>query len=98
MNKFIFAIKQINKFIKSIWQLIISTSNATLEVTLPRPCPYPLSISMPDECLFLFIPINIMYIYTHIYINIYICINIFGQGHFAELHSRDMTAFTSTNV
>ena len=29
---------KISKFIKSIWQLITSTSNATLEVPLPRPC------------------------------------------------------------
>ena len=27
-----------NKFAKHIWQLIISTSNATLEVPLLRPC------------------------------------------------------------
>ena len=29
-----------NKFIKDIWQLIISNSNATLEVPSPRPCLY----------------------------------------------------------
>ena len=40
MNNFMFNVKQlkINKFIKFIWQLIISTSNATLEVPLLRPC------------------------------------------------------------
>ena len=40
MNKFISDIKQlkINKFIKFIWQLIISTSNATLDVPSLRPC------------------------------------------------------------
>ena len=40
MNKFMFNVKQVkmNKFIKYIWQLIISTSNATLEVPLLRPC------------------------------------------------------------
>ena len=39
MNKFIFRIKQLkmNIFIKSVWQLIITTSNATLEVLLLRP-------------------------------------------------------------
>ena len=39
MNKLIFDVKQlkINKFIKPIWQLIISSSNATLEVPLLRP-------------------------------------------------------------
>ena len=40
MNNFIFNVKQlkINKFMKHIWQLIISTSNATLEVPSARPC------------------------------------------------------------
>ena len=40
MNKFIFDVKQlkINKFINSTWQLIISTSNPTLEVSSLRPC------------------------------------------------------------
>ena len=37
-----FDVKQlkIKKFIKYIWQLIISTSNATLEVPSLRPCYY----------------------------------------------------------
>ena len=36
MNKFMFNVKhlKLNKFIKYIWQLIISNSNATLEVNL----------------------------------------------------------------
>ena len=36
---FMFNVKQlkINKFIKYIWQLIISSSNATLEITSLRP-------------------------------------------------------------
>ena len=39
-NKFIFDVKQLkmNRFIKSISDLIISTSNATLEVPSLRPC------------------------------------------------------------
>ena len=39
-NKFTFDVKQlkINRFIKSISDLIISTSNATLEVPSLRPC------------------------------------------------------------
>ena len=39
MNKFIFDVKQLkmNQFINSIRQLIISTSNATLEVPSLRP-------------------------------------------------------------
>ena len=38
-NKFIFDVKQLkmNKFINTIWQLIISTSNATLEVPSLHP-------------------------------------------------------------
>ena len=40
MNNFTFNVKQLNmnKFIKYIWQLIINTSNGTLEVPLLRPC------------------------------------------------------------
>ena len=40
MNNFMFNVKQLkmNKFIKYIWQLIISTSNATFEVPSLRPC------------------------------------------------------------
>ena len=40
INKFIFDVKQLkmNRFIKSISDLIISTSNATLEVPSLRPC------------------------------------------------------------
>ena len=40
MNKFIFNFKQLkmNKLIKPIYHLIISTSNATLEVPSLRPC------------------------------------------------------------
>ena len=40
INKFTFGIKQLkmNRFIKSISDLIISTSNATLEAPLLRPC------------------------------------------------------------
>ena len=40
MNNFVFNVKQLklSKFIKYIWQLIISTSNATLEV--PSLCPW----------------------------------------------------------
>ena len=39
MNNFMFNVKQLkmNEFIKYIWQLIIRTSNATLEVPLLRP-------------------------------------------------------------
>ena len=39
-SKFVFDVKQLkkNKFIKSIWKLIISTSNATLEVLSLHPC------------------------------------------------------------
>ena len=41
MNNFMFNIKQLKmkKFIKYIWQLIISTSNAALEIPSLRPCP-----------------------------------------------------------
>ena len=44
MSKFICDVKQLkmNKFIKSIWHLIISTSNATLDVPLLLPCIFPL--------------------------------------------------------
>ena len=40
LNKFIFDVKQMkmSRFIKSISDLIISTSNATLEVPSLRPC------------------------------------------------------------
>ena len=40
INKFIFDVKQLkmNRFIKSILDLIISTSNATLEVPSLHPC------------------------------------------------------------
>ena len=40
INKFIFDVKQLkmNRFIKSISDLIISTSNATLELPSLRPC------------------------------------------------------------
>ena len=40
MNRFMFNVKQLkmNKFIKYIWQLIISTSNATLEISSLRLC------------------------------------------------------------
>ena len=40
MNNYIFNVKQMkmNKLIKYIFQLIISASNATLEVLLLRPC------------------------------------------------------------
>ena len=40
MNKFMFNVKQLkmNKLIKYIWELIISTWNATLEVASLRPC------------------------------------------------------------
>ena len=40
MNNFMFNVKQfkMNEFIKYIWLLIISTSNATLEVLSLRPC------------------------------------------------------------
>ena len=40
MNNFTFNIKQLkmNKFIKYVWQLIISTSNGILEVPLLRSC------------------------------------------------------------
>ena len=40
INKFIFDVNQLkmNRFIKSISDLIISASNATLEVPLLRPC------------------------------------------------------------
>ena len=40
MNKFIFDVKQlkIDKFIQSIWQLIISTLDVTIEVPSLRPC------------------------------------------------------------
>ena len=39
MNNFMFNVKQLkmNKFIKHIWQFIISTSNVTLEVPSLRP-------------------------------------------------------------
>ena len=39
MNKFTFDVKQLKmwKFIKPIWQLIISTLSVILEVTLQRP-------------------------------------------------------------
>ena len=39
MNNFMFNVKQfkMNKFIKYIWQLIISTSNDTLVVSSLRP-------------------------------------------------------------
>ena len=39
MNNFTFNVKQLkmNKCIKYIWQLIISTSNGTLEVPMLRP-------------------------------------------------------------
>ena len=44
MNKFMFNVKQLkmNKFIRYIWQLIICTSNATLEVPSLRSCLVPL--------------------------------------------------------
>ena len=40
MNKFIFDVKQLkmNKYIQSFWQLIISTSDFTLEVLSLHPC------------------------------------------------------------
>ena len=40
MSKLMLNVKQLkmNKSIKCIWQLIISTSNATLEVPSLRPC------------------------------------------------------------
>ena len=40
MNNFMFNVKQLkmNEFIKYIWQLIISTLNATLEVPSLHPC------------------------------------------------------------
>ena len=40
LNKFIFDVKQLemNRFIKSISDLIISTSNGTLEVPSLHPC------------------------------------------------------------
>ena len=50
MNNFMFNVKQLkmNEFIKYIWQLIIITSNATLEVPSPRPCSYYKDIK--DSC------------------------------------------------
>ena len=40
MNNFMFNVKQLtmNEFVKYIWELTISTSNATLEVLSLRPC------------------------------------------------------------
>ena len=40
MNNFMFNVKhwQMNEFIKYTWQLIVTTSNATLQVPSLRPC------------------------------------------------------------
>ena len=48
MNNFIFNVKQLkrNKFIKCIWQLIISTSSATLEA--PLLCPWTNNITKKE--------------------------------------------------
>ena len=48
MNNFMFNVKQLkmNEFIKCIWQLIIGTSNAALEVPSLRPCPYRVKICL----------------------------------------------------
>ena len=48
MDNFMFNVKQLkmNEFKKYIWQLIISTSNATLEVLSLRPCP-PWKVKLP---------------------------------------------------
>ena len=49
MNNFMFNVKQLkmNKFINYIWQLIISTPNATLEVPSLRPCFPPMETYFP---------------------------------------------------
>ena len=43
-----FDVKQLkmNKFIKSIWQVIISTSNTTLDVASLRPCMFIITFNM----------------------------------------------------
>ena len=53
MNKFISDVKQlkINKFIKSSWQLIISNSNATLEVPSLRLLLHSSSTVISSECI-----------------------------------------------
>ena len=53
MNKFISDVKQlkINKFIKSIWQLIISNSNATLELPSLRLLLHSSSTVISSECI-----------------------------------------------